>query len=153
MGGAAATKYVGGICLAKEDDAEQAQSASLKAPPMVSRYAPLLQRKSERRGKGKSRVLAASRMTRNTQRQPTFWAMKPPAIGPVTGPTRGPSMNRPIHFPRLSLGITSARVPPESAMEQAPVQPASKRSAMKEPTLFAKAQPMVKPIYKTPEVA
>ena len=78
---------------------------------------------------------------RNTHRQPALSAMKPPMMGPIVGPTRGPITKRAIHLPLWLTGMTSASVPPLMARPAAPQHPLMNRKAINAPTFVAKALP------------
>lgn len=65
-------------------------------------------------------------------RQPRLWfmTMKPPAIGPATGPMKTAPVNNPRASPRSTGPQKSASAPPMTAIVDAPKTPWRKRKSM-----------------------
>ena len=80
----------------------------------------------------------------NTPLHPKFSATYPPAMGPTTGPSKGPIAQIAIIPPLFSCEIKSAMLPPPSTRGVEPTHPSRKRNATSMPRLLLTAQAMVK---------
>ncbi|KIW40723.1 hypothetical protein, variant [Exophiala oligosperma] len=80
--------------------------------------------------------------TQKTHRHPACWAMKPPQIGPTTGPKSGPALQMDVAIPRWATGNISAIRPAPTVRHPDPPMPAMNREKTRRPMLGARAQPI-----------
>ena len=80
----------------------------------------------------------------NTHLQPRFSATYPPAIGPTTGPSKGPIAQIAMIHPLFSCEIKSAMLPPPRTRGVEPTHPSKKWNATSMPRLLLMAQAIVK---------
>lgn len=85
--------------------------------------------------------LTAIAKVQNTHLHPTAELWKAPAIGPITGPNKGPNPKSAIAAPLLSAGTTSEMVPPPTVCGAEPAQPAKNLKANSIPTPLLRAHP------------
>ena len=74
--------------------------------------------------------------------------MKPPQIGPKTGPRKGASENNAIGIPSLSIGQISVKTPPLLVNGEAAAVPLMSLHKSKPVMVGDKAQPILKTVYK-----
>ncbi|KAG7419218.1 hypothetical protein Forpe1208_v003536 [Fusarium oxysporum f. sp. rapae] len=79
-----------------------------------------------------------------TQRQLAFMPMKPPQIGPKTGPRNGAAAKMAIAKPRWDAGNMSAMAPPAFVKGDEPKAPARNRKTSNDVPLGAAAQATLK---------
>jgi hypothetical protein len=91
-----------------------------------------------RRTRVETRVAEAMAMVRSqkTERQPLAAVRKPPPMGPITGPRRGPMLQIDMALPRSRGMNMSATEPPPMVIGVLPTMPASKRKVMSIPMLL-----------------
>lgn len=75
-----------------------------------------------------------------THLQPAFCDRKPPIIGPITGPRRGPNAKTAVAVPRPSESNKSDTMPPPIERHAEPPSPAKRRNMRRDVMFGARAQ-------------